>query len=1462
MKKIQVFIATLLTLASAKAQDFIYVGKDDTKDISAYSGKSIIYTDYVRIIPGSTGFTFTATPGNSFVIKSYATVNNPQSLDKNFVRTEVILTPQTVENNLSALPVEQKTTTYSYVDGVGRELQNVVVGGSPTKSDIISFRAYDATLDRQTFEYLDYTYNTQFGKYHTSPAIEQNSFFTNSAKVAADPEPWKKNLFDNSPSNQVVSSIGAGQDWHTNNKGVVTKIKQNTAGEVQKWDFQGIQLRSGVYTLVPPSATTTHVPLSLLVTETIDENGLLTTRTYKNFKGQVLLERRTDGTTANTFDTYNVYDSTGNLRYVFPPEASDRISEYMGYYNANNLTSARTFLDTWCFQYNYDNYQRLTEKRVPGADWVYTIYNNNDLPVYTQDGKLRVSGQWLFTKYDALNRPIITGIISGLRATLQKQVGGYETRANNSVGYTNVAYPSVSLANMFTITYYDDYFFVNYTGWDAERGNYNFVNESASGYNFPNSGNTDDLFTSIVKGKPTGSKVLVLGSGSTKWLNGVTYYDKKYRVIQTIAENNVGGQDRTTNVYDFAGRTIASLQKHTGTGSVSLFNEFSYDHGSRVTQVYQTIDSGPRVLLAGNKYNELGQLIEKNMHSTDNGSSFLQSVDYRYNIRGWVTSINNSALTNDGAINDDSNDLFGMELFYNKPLSVNNVSSNLLWNGNIGAIKWKNTNLISTAKEKAFRFSYDPFSRLSNSDFATNSNGNFATDAGAYYNSYAYDRNGNMKALVRKGILGGAVQTIDNLNYGYLGGNSNKLAFVNDASSYSTFGSKGIGFTEKTKSTGSEYTYDANGNATQDLNKGMDVTYNHLNMPTLVNFGSGNYIQYTYDALGNKLSQQVYKTNTLTNNRQYVGNVHYEDGVLQFVNINDGRAYNSNGTWQYEYQLRDHQSNVMASFGSLKDALVSKACMETNNSTVKAYEEGPTFININASRRVATFNNTKPTASTPVPNQSILTNGAISGKQIGPGLKKITVNSGDRIVMRVHARYQTPASNPLTAGAIVGSLVNLAISNFGLSGTEATGFNNYLPGARGLGQVTSNGSAPKAYLNYILLNSTYTASTFGFKSVSTKATNGFEKLELTLTVPAGYDGGALYVYTTNESNFNTYFDDFYVLQEKSNSTLQVTQTSDYYPFGVSFNEWNKESIKANRYLYQHQENQDDLDYGEYQYKYRMHDPTMGRFKSVDPLADKYAYNSTYAFSENRVIDGIELEGKEHLPTFDKLQYTDNRLLNAWYVPNNVAIDLVNALPNLWNASVNLDNKIKDIGYSGLYNETSEQMTSFRSSIVPAFQQIVDYHKNTPFNIQVKDAFSSLDNAKNWEAPFSLAVTALTTKNFTSNPFPVASSGRDWLSGGKTFREFKASRGGTETLFHIQTSTGTQRISTEFSHMFITQRVQRAYNLPNWLVNNDLNVWKLNTIQHSLVDSYRFNFLRAGIKPDVGWFGKYNWFTKY
>ena len=101
--------------------------------------------------------------------------------------------------------------------------------------------------------------------------------------------------------------------------------------------------------------------------------------------------------------------------------------------------------------------------------------------------------------------------------------------------------------------------------------------------------------------------------------------------------------------------------------------------------------------------------------------------------------------------------------------------------------------------------------------------------------------------------------------------------------------------------------------------------------------------------------------------------------------------------------------------------------------------------------------------------------------------------------------------------------------------------------------------------------------------------------------------------------------------------------------------------------------------------------------------------------------------------------------------------------------------------------------------------------------------------------------------------------------GKTFDAYKTARGGTRTLGYIETTNSSgkivlQRVSTEYHHWLITQRMQRKLDLPNWLVNNRFNVMKLNTIQHSIIDPFRFRFLRKGLKQDVGLFKKYNWLS--
>jgi RHS repeat-associated protein len=94
----------------------------------------------------------------------------------------------------------------------------------------------------------------------------------------------------------------------------------------------------------------------------------------------------------------------------------------------------------------------------------------------------------------------------------------------------------------------------------------------------------------------------------------------------------------------------------------------------------------------------------------------------------------------------------------------------------------------------------------------------------------------------------------------------------------------------------------------------------------------------------------------------------------------------------------------------------------------------------------------------------------------------------------------------------------------------------------------------------------------------------------------------------------------------------IVSTADYSPFGVQLD---GRTIQGDfyRYGFQNQEKDDELKGAgnSVNYKYRMHDPRVGRFFAVDPLAKEYPWNSTYAFSENRVLDGVELEGLEWNP---------------------------------------------------------------------------------------------------------------------------------------------------------------------------------------------------------------------------------------
>lgn len=176
---------------------------------------------------------------------------------------------------------------------------------------------------------------------------------------------------------------------------------------------------------------------------------------------------------------------------------------------------------------------------------------------------------------------------------------------------------------------------------------------------------------------------------------------------------------------------------------------------------------------------------------------------------------------------------------------------------------------------------------------------------------------------------------------------------------------------------------------------------------------------------------------------------------------------------------------------------------------------------------------------------------------------------------------------------------------------------------------------PRAFLNYILFDKDHNfidmgaerIGTGGMFTIGNPSLGVHEQLSFSQAITVD-KAGYLYIYVSNETELSeVYFDDIKITHVKS----PIVQKDDYYPFGLTFGGYQRQGETENKLnTFQDQELIDDLDLNWVQFKWRNHDPAIGRFFNVDPLAEKYVYNSPYAFSENHVTSHVELEGLEKM----------------------------------------------------------------------------------------------------------------------------------------------------------------------------------------------------------------------------------------
>lgn len=249
--------------------------------------------------------------------------------------------------------------------------------------------------------------------------------------------------------------------------------------------------------------------------------------------------------------------------------------------------------------------------------------------------------------------------------------------------------------------------------------------------------------------------------------------------------------------------------------------------------------------------------------------------------------------------------------------------------------------------------------------------------------------------------------------------------------------------------------------------------------------------------------------------------------------------------------------------------------------------------------------------------------------------------SGDVMNIFGKSYYYAPGAsftNSNSTSLIVSDIFNALLGSSGnpaqvkgITEPNLETLNSNLPTNLIRGGDGTTSSSPKAYINYIIFDDNLKYVSSGFPRVGSSGTVKNHWNDASMENIAVPKNAYLYVYVSNESNQDVFFDNLQVVHARG----PLLEETHYYPFGLAMATISSSAVAFGQPENKFKLTSKELQSGEfnngfglelYDFGARFQDPQIGRWQQIDPLADLFSGINPYNDRENNPTNKYDPDG--------------------------------------------------------------------------------------------------------------------------------------------------------------------------------------------------------------------------------------------